>query len=53
MIDVVHDDTVDLDEMTGSECNNSLSGHHIADPSAARITILSRRSETMEATKTR
>ena len=37
----------------GSERNNSLSGYHIADPSAARMTILSRRSESMEATRTR
>ena len=37
----------------GSERNNSFSGYHIADPSAARMTILSRRSESMEATRTR
>ena len=37
----------------GSERNNSLSGYHIADPSAARMTILSRRSESIEATRTR
>ena len=37
----------------GSERNNSLSGNHIADPSAAKMTILSRRSESMEATRTR
>ena len=37
----------------GSERSNSLSGNHIADPSAARMTILSRRSESMEATRTR
>ena len=36
----------------GSERNNSLSGHHIADLSAARMMILSRRSESMEATRT-
>ena len=34
----------------GSERNNSLSGYHIADPSAVRMTILSRRSESMDAT---
>ena len=33
----------------GSERNNS--GHHTADPSAGRMTILSRRSESMEATR--
>ena len=37
----------------GSKRNNSLSGYHTADPSAARMTILSRRSESMEATRTR
>ena len=36
-----------------SERKNSLSDYHIADPSAARMTILSRRSESMEATRTR
>ena len=37
----------------GSERSNSLSGYHIADPCAARMTILPRRSESMEATGTR